>query len=39
MTKSMEREMKVKGTESRCMLEEYVTNNYYARFHNPSYHR
>ena len=26
-------EMKVKGTESRCMLEEYVNDNYYVMFH------
>ena len=25
--------MKVKGTWSWCMLEEYVKVNYYARFH------
>ena len=25
--------MMVKGTGSRCMLEEYVKDNYYARFH------
>ena len=37
--KSMEREMYVKGTGSWCMLVEYVKDNYYARFHDPSYHR
>ena len=30
--------MKVKGTGSRCLLEEYVKDNYYARFHPHSYH-
>ena len=25
--------MKVKGTGSRCLLEECVKDNYYARFH------
>ena len=30
--------MKVKGTESRCLLEECVKENYYARFHPHSYH-
>ena len=39
MTKSVECEMKVNGTRSSCMLVEYVTNDYYARFHNPSNHR
>ena len=38
LTKSLEREMKVKGTGSRCLLEVCVTGNYYARFHTPSYH-
>ena len=37
-TKSVEREMKVKGTGSRCLLEECVKGNYYARFHPHSYH-
>ena len=32
LTKLMEREKKV-GTVSWCMLEEYVKDNYYARFH------
>ena len=32
------REMKVKGTGSRCLLEECVKDNYYARFHPHSYH-
>ena len=30
--------MKVKGTGSRCLLEECVKDNYYARFHLHSYH-
>ena len=30
--------MKVKGTGSRCLLEECVKDNYYARFHAHSYH-
>ena len=34
----MEREMKVKGTRWRCLLEECVKDNYYARFHPHSYH-
>ena len=34
---SMEREMKVKGTRSMCLLVEHVKDNYYARFHNHSY--
>ena len=38
MTKSVEREMKVKGTGSRCLLEECVKDNYYAKFHPHSYH-
>ena len=38
LTKSLEREMKVKGTESRCLLEECVKDKYYARFHPHSYH-
>ena len=29
--------MKVKGTGSWFMHEEYVTDNYYARFHTQSY--
>ena len=29
--------MKVKGTGSRCLLEECVKDNYYARFHPHSY--
>ena len=28
----------VKGTSSWCVLEECVKDNYYARFHTPSYH-
>ena len=31
--------MKVKGTGSLCMLVKNVKDNYYARFHDPSYHR
>ena len=27
------------GYQVKCMLVEYVTNDYYARFNNPSYHR
>ena len=38
LTKTVEREMKFKGAESRCLLEECVKGNYYARFHTPSYH-
>ena len=38
LTKSLEREMKVKGTGSRCLLEECVKDNYYARFYPHSYH-
>ena len=34
----LEREMKVKETGSRCVLEECVKDNYYVRFHTPSYH-
>ena len=30
------REMKVKGTGSRCLLQECVKDNYYARFHPHS---
>ena len=30
--------MKVKGKGSRCLLEECVKDNYYARFHPHSYH-
>ena len=36
--KSVEREIKVKGTGSRCLLEKCVKDNYYARFHLHSYH-
>ena len=36
LTKSMEREMKVKGTRSWYMLLEYVKDNYYAWFNDPS---
>ena len=38
LTNSLEREMKVKGTGSRCLLEECVKDNNYARFHSHSYH-
>ena len=38
MTKSMDHEIKVKGTGSRCMLEGHVKDNYYERFHTGSYH-
>ena len=38
LTKSVEREMKVKGTGSRCLLQECVKDKYYARFHLHSYH-
>ena len=38
LTKSVEREIKVKGTGSRCLLEVCVKGNYYARFHPHSYH-
>ena len=31
--------MEVKGTGSWCVLVEYIKENYYARFHDPSYHR
>ena len=30
--------MKVNGTGSMCVLIEHEKDNYYARFHNPSYH-
>ena len=30
--------MKVKGTRSRCLLEECVKDNKYAKFHLHSYH-
>ena len=29
----------MKGTRSWCVLVKYVKDNYYARFHDPSYHR
>ena len=38
LTKSVEREMKVKGTGSRGLLQECVKDKYYARFHLHSYH-
>ena len=31
--------MLVKGTGSWCVFVEYVKDNYYARLHDPSYHR
>ena len=37
LTKSVEHEMKVKGTGSRCLLQECVEDKYYARFHLHSY--
>ena len=36
LTKSVERELKVKGTGSRFLLKECVKDNYYARFHPHS---
>ena len=39
LTKSMKHEMQVKGTWSWCVLVEYVKDNNYPRFHDPSYHR
>ena len=36
--KSVEREIKVKGTGSRCLLQECVKDKYYARFHLHNYH-
>ena len=38
LTELVELEMKVKGTGSRCLLQEYVKDKYYARFHLQSYH-
>ena len=38
LTKSVEPELKVKGTGSRCVLEECFKDNYYARFYTPSHH-
>ena len=38
LTKSVEHKMKVKGTGSRCLLQECVKDKYYARFHLHSYH-
>ena len=34
----MERKIEFKGTESRCMLVEYVTSYYYVMFQDPSYY-
>ena len=31
--------MQVKGTGPWCVLVEYVKDNFYARFYDPSYHR
>ena len=31
--------MQVKGTRLWCMLVEYVEDNYYAMFYDPSYHK
>ena len=31
--------MQVKGTRLWCVLKEYVKDNYYTRFYDPSYHR
>ena len=31
--------MQVKGTRLWCMLLEYVEDNYYAMFYDPSYHK
>ena len=36
LTKSVERELKVKGTRSRFLFKECVKDNYYARFHPHS---
>ena len=37
LTNSMEREIKVKGTRSWCVLEE--KEKFYAKFHTHNYHR
>ena len=39
MTKSLEREIYLKGTGSKCVREEYVEDIYYAMFDTRSYHR
>ena len=39
MVKFMEREIMVNGTMSGYMLEEYVKDNCFARFHDPRYYR
>ena len=39
LTKSMERDMQVKGIGSRCVLAELVKDNYYAMYDNPSYYK
>ena len=36
LTKLMKRKMKVNGTGSRSMLEEYAKDNYNARFHTAT---
>ena len=38
LTKSVEHEIYVKGTRSRCILEGHAKDNIYARFHTSSYH-
>ena len=38
LTKSVDCEIQVKVSGSMCMLEGYVKDNYYARFHTRSYH-
>ena len=30
---------RVQCRDKRCMLVEYAKDDYYARFHNPSYHK
>ena len=37
MTKSVEHEIEVKGTRSRCVVVKCVKDNYNARFRTPSY--
>ena len=37
ITKSMDRKIQVKVSRSRCMIEGYVKDSYYARFHTRSY--
>ena len=38
MSKSVDREIWVKVSGSRCVLEGYVKDNYYARFETRSYY-